>query len=454
MSRFAHQPFHLVHAGSDASAGRELRTNGGYRAGNLDPMEVVETLIATNESPVALSVTESARTPLGLTAKTWSRIRAAAMAQYVVATALYLRSTEAIPSDREIIAGWILGLALVATIGRTRRDVVVTLASWVPFLLALFLYDFARAVGHWLDAPLAVTPQITIDRWLGGGRLWTERLQGWLVSPKAGLGRLTVAESERILKTDPSTVRWYDIGVSAVYQSHFIVPYLTAGILWRNRVRWRWYGATFVAVNFASCAIFALYATAPPWYAARQGLIDPFPRVLAGRAWSHVGLNFASRVIEKGQGTVNPFAAIPSLHSAQALMVCVFLWGVVWKPLRPLLVLFPLAMAFALVYSGEHYLIDVFAGWGMVALALTIGWRLRMRKGWVSPFRWPGRRGTVASSPPGSPAPATSPADGSSADGPGRLVVSSHGLERRIASPVAEIGDGSPAADRSGVATP
>ena len=417
-------------------------------------MEVVDTRIADNETSIALFANEGLRTPLGLTVTTWTRIRTVAMLQYVAATALYLRSTEAIPSDREIIAGWILGLALVATLGRTRRDVIVTLASWVPFLLALFLYDFARAVGHWIDAPLAVTPQITIDRWLGGGRLWTERLQGWLVSPKAGLGRLTVAESERILKTDQSTIRWYDIGVSAVYQTHFIVPYLTAGILWRNRVRWRWYAATFVAVNFASCAIFALYATAPPWYAAGKGLIEPFPRVLAGRAWSHVGLNFASRVIEKGQGTVNPFAAIPSLHSAQALMVCVFLWGVVWKPLRPLLVLFPLAMAFALVYSGEHYVIDVFAGWGMVALALTIGWRVRLRKGWASPFRWPERRGTGESALPGPPASPSSSDDDASADGLGRLVVSSHGLERRIASPVVEFGDGSPTADRSGVATP
>ena len=417
-------------------------------------MEVVEKRIATNESLAQVAVINTARTPLGLSTTTWSRIRTAAMLQYVVATALYLRSTAAIPSDREIIAGWILGLALVATIGRTRRDVIVTLASWVPFLLGLFLYDFARAVGHWIDAPLAVTPQITIDRWLGGGRLWTERLQGWLVSPKAGLGRLSVAESERILKTDPSTIRWYDIGVSAVYQSHFIVPYLTAGVLWRERLRWRWYAATFVAVNFASCAIFALYATAPPWYAARKGLIDPFPRVLAGRAWSHVGLNFASRVIEKGQGTVNPFAAIPSLHSAQALMVCVFLWGVVWKPLRPLLVLFPLAMAFALVYSGEHYLIDVFAGWAMVALALTIGWRLRMRTAWSSPFRWPARRTAVPSPPPDSRVSVPSPGATTSADEPGRPVESSNGLERRIASPVAEIGDRSPAADRPGVASP
>ena len=33
----------------------------------------------------------------------------------------------------------------------TLSDVLITLGSWVPFLLALFLYDFARAVGIPLD---------------------------------------------------------------------------------------------------------------------------------------------------------------------------------------------------------------------------------------------------------------------------------------------------------------
>ena len=31
--------------------------------------------------------------------------------------------------------------------------------------------------------------------------------------------------------------------------------------------------------------------------------------------------------------------------------------------MRPLLALYPLAMAFALVYSGEHYVVDCIAGW-------------------------------------------------------------------------------------------
>ena len=310
------------------------------------------------------------------------------MATYVFATLWYLRHTGAIPSDREIISGWFVGLALLATVGRTRREAVVVLLSWLPFLVAISLYDFARALGHLLDRPVEVNSQIAVDRFLGGGKLWTERLQGWLIDPKVGLGQRPIKEVEQILRRDQSTIRWYDVLVSVVYQSHFLVPYLTAGYLWsRGQRLWRWYAATFVAVNFAACAIFTLWATAPPWYAARQGLIEPFPRVLAGRGWSRVGLSFAGRLIEKGQGIVNPFAAIPSLHSAQALIVSIFLWKCVWKWLRPLLVAFPLMMGFALVYSGEHYVIDILTGWGLVALILTAGWYLRQRYNWSSPWR-------------------------------------------------------------------
>jgi membrane-associated phospholipid phosphatase len=264
-------------------------------------------------------------------------------------------------------------------------------------LLALFLYDFARSVGYRIYShnggiPFVVHPQITIDRWLGAGRLPTERLQSWLVAPKAGLGQLPMAEVERRLKYDDSTIRWYDVMVAVVYTSHFMVPYLTAGYLWRKGQRiWRWYAATFVTVSFACCAIFALVTTAPPWYAASKGLIDPFPRVLASRAWHRVGLSFAARMIDKGKGTVNPFAAVPSLHSADALLVAIFVWPYIgrWTKwlVRPLLVAFPLLMAFTLVYSGEHYVIDVLTGWAMVGLVLGGAWLLRRRYGWANPWR-------------------------------------------------------------------
>ncbi len=280
----------------------------------------------------------------------------------------------AIPTDREIIVLWMVGLFLINLVGRSVHEWFITLTSWAPFLVALFLYDFARSVGFRIHGrtapPMMIVPQIRADELFGFGRLPTTILQ------------------ERLYDADH--VRWYDVIVSGVYTSHFLVPYLFAGFLWTKGKRlWRWYAGTFVGVNFFSCLIFALVTTAPPWYAANAKLIPPFERVIAGRGWSKVGLNLMSRLIDKGQDTVNPYAAIPSLHSAQAFLIVVCVSPFIGKWVRPLLLLYPISMTFALVYSGEHYFVDVLAGWLMVVLALIIGGWMRKRYEWVNPFIYP-----------------------------------------------------------------
>jgi membrane-associated phospholipid phosphatase len=44
------------------------------------------------------------------------------------------------------------------------------------------------------------------------------------------------------------------------------------------------------------------------------------------------------------------------------VLVSLMLWRRVPRAVRPLLVAYPLAMAFALTYSGEHYVSDLAAG--------------------------------------------------------------------------------------------
>ena len=60
---------------------------------------------------------------------------------------------------------------------------------------------------------------------------------------------------------------------------------------------------------------------------------------------------------------------MPSLHAAFALLFSLYLWRLVPRWWRPLLALYPVAMTLALVYSGEHYLIDCVAGWGYAVFA-------------------------------------------------------------------------------------
>jgi membrane-associated phospholipid phosphatase len=68
----------------------------------------------------------------------------------------------------------------------------------------------------------------------------------------------------------------------------------------------------------------------------------------------------------------NPVAAMPSLHTAFALFVVVFFLPAIRRRWWPLLLLYPLAMTFTLVYTGEHYLIDVLVGWAYVGATFVV----------------------------------------------------------------------------------
>jgi membrane-associated phospholipid phosphatase len=62
---------------------------------------------------------------------------------------------------------------------------------------------------------------------------------------------------------------------------------------------------------------------------------------------------------------------MPSLHAAYALLIALYLWRIVPRWARIPLALYPPAMAFALVYSGEHYVVDCIAGWAYAVLAFV-----------------------------------------------------------------------------------
>jgi membrane-associated phospholipid phosphatase len=170
-------------------------------------------------------------------------------------------------------------------------------------------------------------------------------------------------------------VRWYDVLASLVYFSHFVTALIVAVVLWlRNRARW----AAFVRRWFFLCAIglatYFAYPAAPPWWAARYGLLDPVARI-STRGWTALGQHSAGNMLNVLQkDAANPVAAMPSLHSAFALLVVVFFLPSVRKRWWPLLLAYPLAMTFTLVYSGEHYMLDVFVGWSYVGVTfLAVG---------------------------------------------------------------------------------
>jgi membrane-associated phospholipid phosphatase len=191
--------------------------------------------------------------------------------------------------------------------------------------------------------------------------------------------------------------------VSWVYFSHFVTALTVAVVLWlTSRPRWAAFMRRWVFLSMAGLITYFLYPAAPPWWAAQYGLLPDVVRI-STRGWRAMGMHGAGNLLNVGQVAANPVAAMPSLHTAFALFVVAFFLNRVRKRWWPLLLAYPLAMTFTLVYAGEHYVLDVLVGWAYVGLTFLV---VGLGERW-----WAARRAAPAPAPEPAtaPAPATAP---------------------------------------------
>jgi hypothetical protein len=85
-----------------------------------------------------------------------------------------------------------------------------------------------------------------------------------------------------------------------------------------------------------------------------MGLLEHVQRTTS-EGWNVLGGGTAG-LFSEGQASVNLVAAVPSLHAAYALLAALILASQTRRRLaRAALMLYPIAMGFALLYTGEHY---------------------------------------------------------------------------------------------------
>jgi membrane-associated phospholipid phosphatase len=88
----------------------------------------------------------------------------------------------------------------------------------------------------------------------------------------------------------------------------------------------------------------------------------------------------AGAIFQRGTAWGNDVAAVPSLHAAYTMLICLFLWPRVNRRWRPLLAAYPVCMGLSLIYLGEHYLIDILLGWAYAAATVYIVDQLAERR--------------------------------------------------------------------------
>lgn len=272
----------------------------------------------------------------------WTRVRIAAYAGYV-AVLVWIVITYGVPTGRVPLAIIIMvGLALTS-VGHGWRRAGRVVLDWLPFTAVLLLYDRTRGLADAIGLPLHERDILDAERWLFGGTEPTLWLQQHLYSP--------------------SHIHWYDIACTLVYTSHFLATPILAAVLWlRDRAVWLRYISRVVVLSIAGLVTYCLFPEAPPWMAARDGLTEPIQR-LSARGYLSLNLGNVNEALEKAQNEgSNPVAAMPSLHTAFAVLVAIVAITRLRSRWRWLAILYPMAMGYTLVYCGEHYVLDLVAG--------------------------------------------------------------------------------------------
>jgi hypothetical protein len=272
-----------------------------------------------------------------------------------------------------------LGLCVATPRSRTRDVAVCTLQMWA-YLAA---YKAPNDDETAQEARVLVDYPIVVDRVLGFGELPTVRLQR----------RLALADR----RSRRSTIGQWRLGDRVLVWAHwlwFLMPHGTlVYVMLRHPSRFDRSAVLTYAVFDIGAMIYWILPTAPPWYAASHGgrggafngrilgsatpdggsagvaMRPPSPTSRSPHdiAVRRMMVEYGEFFWKDGWGPLysvlggNPLAAMPSLHFATSMMAAQLLeetgplvgalgWG------------YTATLGFALVYLGEHYVVDLIAG--------------------------------------------------------------------------------------------
>jgi len=153
-----------------------------------------------------------------------------------------------------------------------------------------------------------------------------------------------------------------DLTAATYWLSQFAVVGLT--LLWAYFFRHEAFPRfrnTLIVANLIGLALYVLVPTAPP------RMFPEFTDTLA----NHSAVNHQSVA-----ALANPYAAMPSLHSTDALIVAVAMALLVRsRPVKVLWLLWAPWVWFAVMSTGNHYWLDVAAGMAVAGVAALLVFR-------------------------------------------------------------------------------
>src|SRR5438128_931596 len=251
-----------------------------------------------------------------------------------------------------------LGLCVALRRSRARDVAACCLQMWAYVAAYKSPHDDAAEQA----ARVRIAYPIVADRVLGLGELPTVRLQ------------------RALARSGPDGPVWRALDATLVWAhwAWFMVPHGSlAFILVRHPDRFPRAAAITYAVFDVGAMFYWVLPTAPPWYAALSGASEGEQAPAIKPAVRRMMVEYGETFWGDGWGPLysvfggNPLAAMPSLHFATSVTASLLLAEVGMVP-SALVGAYTLVLGFALVYLGEHYLVDLLADAALTAVA----WRL------------------------------------------------------------------------------
>jgi membrane-associated phospholipid phosphatase len=247
--------------------------------------------------------------------------------------------------------GWgllfVMGV-LVVPVGRARAFLIAI----VPYAGVWFVFTALRSLAD--ETIFARTLNLAVaefERDAFGGRIPTLRLQDKYF--------------------EPGSASFIDYLMTMIHWSYFVVPHIVAVIVWYKRPDvFRRFLSGMALMLAVGLAIYFLIPSNPPWLAPEP--IDSPSAAVVYRIMETVGKELGGGVYEASYrviGESNPRAAMPSIHMAfTALLIFpAFAFSRTWGYVA---VVYTALMGLALVYLGEHFVIDLFVG----TICAAYGW--------------------------------------------------------------------------------
>jgi inositol phosphorylceramide synthase catalytic subunit len=218
--------------------------------------------------------------------------------------------------------------------------------EWLPFILFFMLYEFVRGFADDLS-PFGHSTLFII---------YHLELSMFHALPTIYLQKLFLTNGI-ILNT-----------ALFFYSSFFYYSFLTGLLIWLFKPKFfKDYFKRFLLMSFVGVLCYFLFPTAPPWFVE-----DTF----------HIGIKrilYENTILGSFSGVSlyryfvfgNAVAAFPSLHTAWTAFTSMYLIKNLGRKYIPTIII-PIMVGFSVVLTGEHFLLDVIAGFALAGFFIFV----------------------------------------------------------------------------------